>query len=70
MIFQQPTSALNPVMNVGDQIGEVLEIHRRMNEKAARDRAIELMQMVGIPDPGAAAQDLSPTRCPAAWRSA
>jgi oligopeptide/dipeptide ABC transporter ATP-binding protein len=51
MIFQQPTSALNPVMNVGTQLGEVLEIHRQMNETAARGRAIELMRMVGIPDP-------------------
>jgi peptide/nickel transport system ATP-binding protein len=51
MIFQQPTSALNPVMRVGVQLGEVLEIHRNMKEKARRARALELMQMVGIPDP-------------------
>jgi oligopeptide/dipeptide ABC transporter ATP-binding protein len=51
MIFQQPTSSLNPVMDVGRQIGEVLEIHRRMKEKAARRRALELLRMVGIPDP-------------------
>ena len=37
MIFQQPTSSLNPVMNVGDQIGEVMEIHRNMAHRAARD---------------------------------
>jgi oligopeptide/dipeptide ABC transporter ATP-binding protein len=51
MIFQQPQSSLNPVMDVGDQIGEVLELHRGMKRKAARDRALELMRMVGIPDP-------------------
>ena len=51
MIFQQPTSSLNPVLNVGFQIGEVLEAHRKMKRKQARERALELMRMVGIPDP-------------------
>ncbi len=51
MIFQQPTSSLNPVLNVGFQIGEVLEIHKRMKRKVAKERAMELMRMVGIPDP-------------------
>jgi oligopeptide/dipeptide ABC transporter ATP-binding protein len=51
MIFQQPSSALNPVLRVGFQVGEVLEAHRNMKRKAARERALELMQMVGIPDP-------------------
>jgi oligopeptide/dipeptide ABC transporter ATP-binding protein len=51
MIFQQPTSSLNPVMKVGRQIGEVLEAHRGMKRKAANERALELMSMVGIPDP-------------------
>jgi oligopeptide/dipeptide ABC transporter ATP-binding protein len=51
MIFQQPTSSLNPVLNVGYQIGEVLETHRGMKRKAAQERALELMRMVGIPDP-------------------
>jgi oligopeptide/dipeptide ABC transporter ATP-binding protein len=51
MIFQQPTSSLNPVMRVGDQVGEVLELHRGMKRRAARERALELMAMVGIPDP-------------------
>jgi oligopeptide/dipeptide ABC transporter ATP-binding protein len=50
MIFQQPTSALNRVMNVGLQVGEVLEIHRNMKRRAARARALELLRMVGIPD--------------------
>jgi len=51
MIFQQPQSSLNPVWTVGRQIEEVLEIHRDMHGKVARARALELMQMVGIPDP-------------------
>jgi peptide/nickel transport system ATP-binding protein len=51
MIFQQPTSSLNPVYNVGRQIGEVLELHRRMKRGPARDRAAEMLKMVGIPDP-------------------
>ena len=51
MIFQQPTSSLNPVWDVGRQIAEVLELHRKMTGKAARARALDLLKMVGIPDP-------------------
>ncbi|HEX5589336.1 MAG TPA: ABC transporter ATP-binding protein, partial [Candidatus Limnocylindrales bacterium] len=51
MIFQQPTSSLNPVWNVGRQIAEVLELHRKMKRGPALARAKELLQMVGIPDP-------------------
>jgi oligopeptide/dipeptide ABC transporter ATP-binding protein len=51
MIFQQPTSSLNPVWDVGRQIEEVLRIHRGMKGKTARSRAGELLKMVGIPDP-------------------
>jgi peptide/nickel transport system ATP-binding protein len=51
MIFQQPTSSLNPVWDVGRQIEEVLRIHRGMKGKAAHGRAAELLRMVGIPDP-------------------
>jgi oligopeptide/dipeptide ABC transporter ATP-binding protein len=51
MIFQQPTSSLNPVWMAGRQIAEVLEIHRGMKRKAALSRSLELLQMVGIPDP-------------------
>jgi len=51
MVFQQPTSSLNPVLTVGRQIAEVLEAHRNMKKKAARERALEMMRMVGIPDP-------------------
>ena len=51
MIFQQPQSSLNPVWDVGKQISEVLEIHRGLKGSAARSRALELLRMVGIPDP-------------------
>ncbi|MGH2392590.1 MAG: ABC transporter ATP-binding protein [Candidatus Limnocylindria bacterium] len=51
MIFQQPQSSLNPVYDVGRQIAEVLEIHKGMKTKTARNRAGELLRMVGIPDP-------------------
>jgi oligopeptide/dipeptide ABC transporter ATP-binding protein len=51
MIFQQPQSSLNPVYDVGMQLGEVLELHRGLNRRGARARALELLRMVGIPDP-------------------
>ena len=51
MIFQQPTSSLNPVRDVDWQISEVLQLHRKMTGDAAHDRALELLQLVGIPDP-------------------
>src|SRR5439155_16976179 len=51
MIFQQPTSSLNPVWDVGRQIGETLEIHRGMRPREARMRALDLLRIVGIPDP-------------------
>lgn len=51
MIFQQPQTALNPVFKVGDQIAEVLHIHQSMGKQAGRARAIELLKMVGIPEP-------------------
>jgi oligopeptide/dipeptide ABC transporter ATP-binding protein len=51
MIFQQPQSALNPVFKVGDQIAEVLGIHQSMGKEKGRARAVELLKMVGIPDP-------------------
>jgi len=50
MIFQQPTSCLNPVFKVGDQISEVLKLHQGLDDKGSRDRGIELLKMVGIPE--------------------
>jgi oligopeptide/dipeptide ABC transporter ATP-binding protein len=51
MIFQQPQSCLNPVFTVGEQLSEVLEIHRSLGKEAGEKRAIELLEMVGIPEP-------------------
>jgi oligopeptide/dipeptide ABC transporter ATP-binding protein len=51
MIFQEPMSALNPVMRVGPQIAEGPRIHRGLSKAQARERALELMRRVGIPDP-------------------
>ena len=51
MIFQQPQSSLNPVFKVGDQVAEVLSIHQRISKKLAWQRAIELLELVDIPDP-------------------
>ena len=51
MIFQQPQSSLNPVFRIGDQLAEVLEIHQDIGKEAGEQRAIELLAMVGVPDP-------------------
>jgi oligopeptide transport system ATP-binding protein len=50
MIFQDPMAALNPVLTIGRQIGEVLKLHLGLDERAARGRAIELLEHVGIGD--------------------
>jgi oligopeptide/dipeptide ABC transporter ATP-binding protein len=51
MIFQEPMTSLNPVFRVGDQIVESLRLHQGLNKRDARDRAIEMLQLVGIPIP-------------------
>jgi len=50
-IFQEPMSSLNPVLTIGRQIGEVVERHEHMSGSQARDRTLELLGLVGIPDP-------------------
>ncbi len=56
MIFQQPQSSLNPVFRVGDQLTEVLHLHQNISKEDAERRAIDLLRMVGIPEPEARAQ--------------
>ncbi len=51
MIFQQPQSSLNPVFRIGDQLSEVLQIHQDVGKELGEKRAIELLAMVGVPDP-------------------
>jgi oligopeptide/dipeptide ABC transporter ATP-binding protein len=50
MIFQEPMTSLNPVLTIARQVTETLELHLRMDKQAARERAIELLRMVGVPD--------------------
>ena len=49
MIFQEPMTALNPVYSIGNQMNEMLKVHRGLSEKQATERSIELINMVGIP---------------------
>ena len=51
MIFQQPTSCLNPVFQIGAQVAEVLEIHHGLNREQAWKQAVEMFRKVGISDP-------------------
>jgi peptide/nickel transport system ATP-binding protein len=51
MLFQEPDSSLNPVLTVGQQIGEVLERHTALRGESKRKRMLDLLQAVGIPDP-------------------
>ena len=51
MVFQEPMTSLNPVYTVGAQIIEAVRLHRDVSRKAARERAIEVLKLVGMPDP-------------------
>jgi peptide/nickel transport system ATP-binding protein len=51
MIFQEPMTSLNPVYTCGSQISEAIEIHQNLTKKEAKNRAIEMLKLVGIPSP-------------------
>lgn len=51
MIFQQPTSCLNPVFRIGDQIAETITVHQKVSKQEAQQQSIEMLRTVGIPDP-------------------
>ncbi len=57
MIFQEPMTSLNPVLSVGTQIGEALKAHQRLKGRSAERRAIELLDAVGIAEPGRRVHD-------------
>jgi len=57
MVFQDPMTSLNPVLTIGRQIDEALELHMSMDKRQARQRTIELLEMVGIPEAGDRADD-------------
>jgi peptide/nickel transport system ATP-binding protein len=57
MIFQEPMTSLNPVMRIGDQITEVVQLHRSMTNKEAWKRAVEMLRLVRIPEPERRAQE-------------
>ena len=51
MVFQEPMTSLNPVFKVGDQVAEAIRIHRKVSKREARKRAIDMLDLVAIPDP-------------------
>ncbi len=57
MVFQEPMTALNPVFTVGDQVAEVARIHARSSSRGAWNRAVEMLELTGIPDPAERAKE-------------
>ena len=54
MIFQDPLSSLHPFYSIGDQLVEAVQAHHKVSKAAALDSAVELLRLVGIPEPKAA----------------
>ncbi|MEX2649246.1 MAG: ABC transporter ATP-binding protein [Alphaproteobacteria bacterium] len=54
MIFQEPMTSLSPLHTIGDQVGEALHLHRRMDRAKGREVTIDMLRMVGFPDPAKA----------------
>lgn len=57
MVFQEPMTSLNPAMTISKQMSEVMIEHLKMDKKEARERSIDMLAQVGIPDPGKRADD-------------
>jgi peptide/nickel transport system ATP-binding protein len=57
MVFQEPMTSLNPVFRVGEQIAEGIRLHQHLNSQEARQRAIDMLRLVGIPAPEVRAGD-------------
>jgi len=57
MIFQEPMTSLNPVFTVGEQVAEVIRLHKRLSRKDTQQRVVEMFQLVGIPAPEARLND-------------
>ena len=51
IVFQEPMTSLNPVYTIGEQIGEVIRLHEKLNKKQALERTIEMLRLVHIPNP-------------------
>ena len=52
MIFQEPMTSLNPLITVGEQVGETIRFHQKLGRKPAREKSIEMLRLVEMPDPG------------------
>ncbi|MBM6616452.1 ABC transporter ATP-binding protein [Bacillus suaedaesalsae] len=49
MIFQEPMTSLNPLFTIGDQLTEAIKLHQKMNKRALKERAVEMLKLVGLP---------------------